>query len=284
MSRQSSEYREFKEIVKGNVTLAPRTRASRARNFQEFDEEEFQLDADENFEDLETIEYDDIKRTIVIGNESNLLKPKCPSGATHKWRVFVHGPADEDLSSWVSHVRFELHHTFNNPTRVKYQPPYEVDEKGWGEFDVNVTIYIKGKANPVNLTHSLKIHSTKMKKGKPDYPYFNSVYQDIVLSGLSREAYMILQENPQTELRPTLRGDEVNTESLVEVLPFVEDEEVGENLINAHNDVKLKISQALKVFALTQREIANTKQEIVALEQKEEYVFGDCHFVKRALK
>lgn len=37
-------------------------------------------------------------------------------------------------------VTFGLHHTFANPNRICTQPPYEVTEQGWGEFDINVTV------------------------------------------------------------------------------------------------------------------------------------------------
>lgn len=37
-------------------------------------------------------------------------------------------------------VVFQLHSSFQNPTREIMQPPYELTEHGWGEFEIVVTV------------------------------------------------------------------------------------------------------------------------------------------------
>lgn len=37
-------------------------------------------------------------------------------------------------------VTFQLHQSFKNPVREVFEPPYEVTEAGWGEFDVGVHV------------------------------------------------------------------------------------------------------------------------------------------------
>jgi transcription initiation factor IIF auxiliary subunit len=224
-----------------------------------------------------------INRTIVVGSEANLIKPapKIEGEASHRWRVFVQDIYGHDVSGWVSYVKFELHHTFNNASRIIRKPPFEVNEKGWGEFDIMVTIYIKyDEAKHISFKHSLKLHSTKLKKGKPEYPLFSCFYHDFVLSNLSREASNNLLRYPQTVERPLLRGQEPD---IVEVFPLIEDDELAECMNNAHNDIKLKINQALNVYNATQAEIARTKTEISDLEAKEKYAFGNQQFSQRSI-
>lgn len=35
---------------------------------------------------------------------------------------------------------FNLHPTFPNPQREVTAPPFEIEEHGWGEFEVNVVV------------------------------------------------------------------------------------------------------------------------------------------------
>ena len=44
---------------------------------------------------------------------------------------------------------FNLHPTFPNPQREVTAPPFEIEEHGWGEFEVNVVVC--GLALPVFL-------------------------------------------------------------------------------------------------------------------------------------
>jgi hypothetical protein len=47
---------------------------------------------------------------------------------------------------------------------VRPNRPYEVDERGWGEFDIQVTLYVRGhETHPYLFTHPLKLHSTRSK-------------------------------------------------------------------------------------------------------------------------
>jgi len=222
---------------------------------------------------------DSIRRTVVIGNESTLIKPipKHSNGMepTHKWRVFVHGPDNEDISPWVSQVKFELHETFIHPTRIRNTKPFEVAESGWGEFDIQVIIFVRGHEHqPVRLAHQLRIHSTKSKKGKPEYPFFNVAYHDFELTDCSPQTRELLtQHYPQSVQRPLLRGQEPEE---IEVYQQVEDYALND----AHNDVKLKLQQALALYQNTQQEIEKKKQAILALEEQQHYPFGKSQFVK----
>ena len=42
----------------------------------------------------------------------------------------------------LTQVTFELHHTFENPIRTVVEPPWEIQEHGWGEFDIGITVRV----------------------------------------------------------------------------------------------------------------------------------------------
>ena len=57
-----------------------------------------------------------------------------------QWTLYVRGPNNEDLSVAIRKVVFQLHPSFPQPVRELTQPPYELTEKGWGEFEVTIRI------------------------------------------------------------------------------------------------------------------------------------------------
>lgn len=86
--------------------------------------------------------------------------PNAPEDHTHQWRVFVKGVNDEDISYWLKKVQFKLHETYAQSVRTIEQPPFEVTETGWGEFEIQIKLYFVPESNekPQTLWHSLKLH------------------------------------------------------------------------------------------------------------------------------
>lgn len=60
---------------------------------------------------------------------------------SHKWTVYVRGSTNEDLGVVVKRAVFQLHSSFNNPTRIIDSPPFELSECGWGEFEIAITLH-----------------------------------------------------------------------------------------------------------------------------------------------
>lgn len=60
---------------------------------------------------------------------------------SHKWTVYVRGAGNEDLSVIIKRAVFQLHPSFNNPTRVVESPPFELSESGWGEFEIVISLF-----------------------------------------------------------------------------------------------------------------------------------------------
>jgi len=61
--------------------------------------------------------------------------------STHKWTTYVRSANNEDLSVLIKRVVFQLHPSFEKPTRTVEAAPFELSESGWGEFEIGITIY-----------------------------------------------------------------------------------------------------------------------------------------------
>jgi len=61
-------------------------------------------------------------------------------------------------------VTYTLHPTFVNPIRTIKQSPFRVEEQGWGEFDIPISVHIlglTGKAGERKFSHDLNFLSEK---------------------------------------------------------------------------------------------------------------------------
>ncbi|KAI5438780.1 transcription initiation factor TFIID subunit 14b isoform X1 [Lathyrus oleraceus] len=97
---------------------------------------------------------------IVYGTVAFYLGRKASEAQSHRWTVYVRGASNEDLSAVVKRVVFQLHPSFNNPTRVVESPPFEVTECGWGEFEIAITLFFHSDAceKQLDLYHHLKLY------------------------------------------------------------------------------------------------------------------------------
>lgn len=53
---------------------------------------------------------------------------------SHKRTVYVLDASNEELGAVIKHFVFQLHPSFNYPTRVVEQPPFGLSECGWGNL------------------------------------------------------------------------------------------------------------------------------------------------------
>jgi len=77
---------------------------------------------------------------LVVGTVAKFLGKQAEEFASHEWTVYVRGANNEDLSHIVKRAVFDLHSTFTPPSRSLDAAPYEVQERGWGEFDIGITV------------------------------------------------------------------------------------------------------------------------------------------------
>lgn len=72
----------------------------------------------------------------------------------------MRGVDGADISCWLKRVQFKLHDTYANSLRMIEGPPFEVEETGWGEFEVAIKFYFvpESTEKPQTLWHGLKLH------------------------------------------------------------------------------------------------------------------------------
>lgn len=103
-------------------------------------------------------------KPIVYGNTATklkvpIIKPQNEPNHNFSWTLYVKPYLNEDMSAFVSKVQFKLDESFDNPVRTVFKPPYEVNETGWGEFDVWVKIYFRDtNEKPVSFYHRINLY------------------------------------------------------------------------------------------------------------------------------
>ncbi|EFJ24512.1 hypothetical protein SELMODRAFT_174113 [Selaginella moellendorffii] len=97
---------------------------------------------------------------IAYGTISFWLGKKADDLHSHKWTVYIRSATNEDLGPIISKVVFQLHPSFNNPTRVVESAPFELSESGWGEFEISMTVFFQKDAaeKTLELFHHLKLY------------------------------------------------------------------------------------------------------------------------------
>ncbi len=130
---------------------------------------------------------------------------------THKWSVYVKGIDGEDISYWLKKVQFKLHETYTNSLRTIEAPPFEVNETGWGEFEVQIKLYFVPEANekPQNLWHRLALHpygpDAEGQRERGD-PVKAQSYEEVIFNEPSEPLYEILTSGPPQAGRGKSKG------------------------------------------------------------------------------
>ena len=119
---------------------------------------------------------------IVYGSIAFYLGKQADEFQTHEWTLFLRGPNNEDLSPVIAKVVFQLHASFSQPVREYTQPPFEVTERGWGEFEAQIRIHWKDPLEKTTVVSSTnekaKIHP-RNASSKPNFSFCNLFYTTI---------------------------------------------------------------------------------------------------------
>ncbi len=106
---------------------------------------------------------------IVYGSIAFQLKKPDSNNNTHQWTLYLRGPNNEDLSTGIAKVVFQLHPSFPQPVRELTAPPFEVTEKGWGEFEATIRIVWRDVGEKaLVLTHVIKLYPPLAPNALPD--------------------------------------------------------------------------------------------------------------------
>ncbi|OWB79627.1 hypothetical protein B5S32_g3856 [[Candida] boidinii] len=197
--------------------------------------------------------------------EENPLPEGAPKDHSHTWKIFVADPLGEDVSYFIKKVVFKLHDTYPNPIRSIESPPFEVNETGWGEFEISIKIFFITESSEKNITlyHHLKLHPysgyTKLPN-EDDLKKLNEVkriesvlYDELVFNEPTEKMFSVLTSKPGSLL--PLKS--------TQKLKFSKQMERNEldRISYALNEIKKQHDEKLSEF----KELEKEKQEILNL-------------------
>ena len=141
-----------------------------------------------------------ISRPIVYGSIAFYLGRKSEETKTHRWHIYVRGAQGEDLSFMLSKVVITLHQSFTNPVRVLTEPPYEVSEIGWGEFESKIQLHFQDPHEPpIELFHLLKLYPSQSQVPTSKRPVVHEYYDELVFHEPTEAFYKKLMAGPEKE-------------------------------------------------------------------------------------
>ncbi|KAI5180993.1 YEATS domain-containing protein 4 [Nematocida sp. AWRm80] len=167
------------------------------------------------------INHTNLSRSIIYGTTATRVSDS-PTEATHKWKVYVRGYKNQDLSYFIRSVTFKIHETFANPTRTVTTPPFEVEEYGWGEFTIQGRIYFTDiHEKPVVFLLGLKLHKDPTNRRLEDIPYpentiINERLDTIIFDSPTEATYKILTTNPEPPFEPEIENEIEKERSKIE--------------------------------------------------------------------
>lgn len=181
-----------------------------------------------------------ITRNFVIGSEAWELDDSTrpadtPPDHTKGWKVYVknvdNGP---NLTAWLKKVQFKIYHTYNSPVRVIEEPPFEIQETGWGGFLVDIKLFFvpEASAKPEMRSHFLQLENygedEVQARQKRENMVRSEAMEIIEFNEPPEGLYAILTGEEQWMRKKEVRGKgkgakgkaratEVNTEGTVEL-------------------------------------------------------------------
>lgn len=99
-----------------------------------------------------------IIKPVVYGNISRALAEPLDNKHTHRWTCYIKPYKNEEMS-YIKKVSFKLHESYGaQAERVLTAPPFEVEETGWGEFELIIKIFfVDPNERPVTIYHHLRL-------------------------------------------------------------------------------------------------------------------------------
>ncbi|RMX63093.1 hypothetical protein KXD40_003032 [Peronospora effusa] len=187
-----------------------------------------------------------VSKPILYGSVATYLGRKAEETKTHRWSIYLRGVDNEDLSYMISKVVISLHVSFANPVRVLTEPPYEVTELGWGEFETRIQIYFHDpNERPISIIHLL--------------PVISEFYDELVFNEPTEFFYKKLMAGPDRKSPPLTMQDHLPTYSDVEVL---------KTLARAETFVKKEVQDTKTLLLSAELEVMELKERIAEYTKK----------------
>mmetsp|Transcript_10970 Transcript_10970/g.29448 ORF Transcript_10970/g.29448 Transcript_10970/m.29448 type:complete len:242 (-) Transcript_10970:414-1139(-) len=208
---------------------------------------------------------------VVCGSVSQWLGPDADQFRSHRWRVYLRGVRNEDLSFFIDHVEFVLHETLQPPVRIVRSPPYEVEEYGWGEFEIIVRIHFVDKLEkPLDLFHFLRLFPTSGARLSQE-PVVSEQYDEVILSEPPEALLRIMRAGPRSKRGKG--GESVKTDLERYFTDVRELEKVDMQAISAARDtVQLHSSRIQSRLADLEREREQLMDQIAQIDPSAAYL------------
>lgn len=216
-----------------------------------------------------------IFRPFIYGTEAIPFDPAnrpkdAPVDHTHKWKVFVRGVNNEDISYWLRKVQFKLHDTYANSVRMIESPPFEVEETGWGEFEIAIKFYFTPESTekPQQIWHGLKLHPYHgdTEQQKRDRTMISSVcYEEVLFNEPVEVFYDVL-----TGGAPATKSKAKGSKGMIKAPPTAEipDKNFGGNKFSREEE-----SRELDRLGEAVKKVENlVKEETDKVVEKEKYL------------
>ncbi|AET41597.1 uncharacterized protein Ecym_8319 [Eremothecium cymbalariae DBVPG len=102
-----------------------------------------------------------VKRTVRIKTQQSILPdvpPPVDNFPMRKWSiqlVLLDEQGNELSANLFDKVVYHLHPTFANPNRTFTEPPFKIEEQGWGGFELLISCHLLDKGGERKITHDL---------------------------------------------------------------------------------------------------------------------------------
>lgn len=173
------------------------------------------------------INHANLSRTIIYGTSAvRISEPGVD--ATHRWKVYIRGYKNTDISYFIRSITFKTHETFANPTRTVETPPFEIEECGWGEFSITGKIYFAdAHEKPLPFAISLKLHNDPGNRAIGDIEYapdtiVNERMDTIVFESPTEAIYKIIKDHEEppfdSEMQKIINDERNRIEQAIDYL------------------------------------------------------------------
>lgn len=157
----------------------------------------------------------------------------------------------------------KLYSNCMNHSRIPHEPPYEVSETGWGEFEIQIKIHFQDPAEkPIQLSHLLKLFPSDDPAAYAEQKNNKVVsdhYDEVIFSEPNEHFYEVLHANMHTSV-PLKR---VAWHNYGKVLEQDEIKKIDE----ANSEVLRQIELYRQRIQRADKDVSILKTEVSALEK-----------------
>ncbi|KAL6933405.1 hypothetical protein ACO0R3_002511 [Hanseniaspora guilliermondii] len=150
------------------------------------------------------------KRTVRVKTKQSKIEEEPPVEGfpVHRWSievVLLDAEGNEMPANIFDRVVYHLHPTFVNPNRTIKKAPFRIEEKGWGGFEMSISLFLTEKAGERKVKHDLHF-------GLPEYDIEHTINIPLTKPKLN----LLLQESgPIPASAPTVL-DTANAQAVMD--------------------------------------------------------------------